>query len=110
MDPRMLPHSVTVTTPGRSTDGYGNEALDYVTGVTARTIAAYVQPRPGTENTDGRNAVERVWVMFTTAPVEALDRVTWEGRVYEVDGQPQRWDVPGRRTHHYESNLRAVEG
>jgi hypothetical protein len=105
---RLLPHTVTVTAPARVTDEYGNEVLDYDAGVT-RQIRAYVQPRQGEEDTTDRNAVARAWVMFSTESVDALERVTYAGRTYNVDGPSRAWDAPAG-AHHHETNLTLVEG
>lgn len=108
---RMLPHSITITTPARGQDGYGNEVLDYVAGTT-RQRPAYVRPAPASENVADRDAVTAAWQVHSNdLDVTALDRVTFDGTTYEVDGQPNVWrTIPGGRPGHSKFLLRRVDG
>lgn len=106
--PRLLPHMVTVTTPARTSDAYGNEILDYEAG-SSRELRGYVQPQTGGEETVDRNAVSRQYLLFTNEEVAALDRVTWDGRTFEVQGPSRDWDTPSG-AHHHETLLTLVEG
>lgn len=104
-----LPHSVTWQQPGSRTDGYGTAAADW-TDPTETTIAGYMQPLSGQENTDGRDAQVGDWVLYTLEQaVSGADRIVWAGDTYEVIGPPARFDTP-RGFHHIEARLRIVEG
>ncbi|GLY51301.1 hypothetical protein Lesp01_49570 [Lentzea sp. NBRC 102530] len=69
-----------------------------------------LQPRTSnTENEPGRQAVTGTWWLFTAEPIAARERVEYDGRVYQVEGEPERWEPrPGRV--HYETNLSRVDG
>lgn len=102
----FLPHLVTVATATTSTGVYGEQTVTYGTGA---SVAAYVQPAGGSEDTDARDMVTHRWRMFTNTPVTATDRVTWNGTAYRVDGPPSVWTTPSGETH-YEATLVLVEG
>lgn len=69
-----------------------------------------LQPRTSSsENEPGRQAVTGTWWLFTLDPIHARERVEFEGRVYDVDGEPERWEPrPGRV--HYETSLISTNG
>lgn len=106
----LLPHTVTVTTPGTVTDAYGQPSASWTTGTATRTLRGYVQPLKGDEYTNGRQAVTYTHRLFSNEPVEASERVTWQGQVFEVDGPSLRWDLPSGATNHYVTPLRVTEG
>ncbi len=110
---RGLPHTVTVLTPGRVANRYGNEAPDW-TAATSRTIAAYVQTpgrsSGGSENFDLRDALIGDRQMYTNdMAVTGYDRVIFNGITFEVLGPAGQWDNPAG-PHHSEIRLRYVEG
>lgn len=105
-----LPHVVTVTTPTTATDGYGNTVLDYTSGAT-REVRGFLQPLPGSEFTDGRQAIETRARLFTNATIAPLERVAHAGRAYDIDGSPEAWGtLPGGEPGHSELILRRVDG
>lgn len=110
---RMLPHQITILTPGTTTDGYGNQVPDWA-AATSRTAAAYVRPwTPGDENVDaGRDVSDRVWQVHTNdSAVTAFDRIVHDGVTYEIDGDPMiRKLAPGGRLGHTKLRLRRVDG
>lgn len=112
---RMLPHRITITSPGRVDDGYGNEVLSYdpADGATVReNVPAYVRPAPASEDVVDRNAVTAAWqVHCNDLDVTALDRVAYDGTAYDIDGQPNVWrTIPGGRPGHSKFLLRRVDG
>ncbi|MFI6238342.1 hypothetical protein ACIBEF_00520 [Micromonospora sp. NPDC050795] len=110
----LLPHQITIVTPGRVDDGYGNEVLTYDPdeGATSRDRAAYVRPAPASEDVVDRNAVTSAWQVHTNdLEVAALERVVFDGITYDIDGQPNVWRViPGGRSGHSKFLLRRVDG
>lgn len=115
---QMLPHTITIRTPGTATDAYGNTVPSWATATT-RTAAAYVRPqstsvRPaGNEHVEvGRDVSELSWQAHTNdAAITALDRIDWNGLTYEVDGEPLRWpSAPGGRLSFTKLQLRRVAG
>jgi hypothetical protein len=115
---RMLPHTITIRTPGETTDAYGNTVPDWDTATT-RTAAAYVRPqstsvRPaGNEHVEvGRDVSERSWQVHTNdSAITVTDRIVWDGVTYEVDGDPLRWvSAPGGRLSFTKVQLRRVDG
>lgn len=106
-----LPHSITVTTPGTTTDTYGNTVASWTTGATTAVRRAYVQPADATEVNQSatREALVREYRVFTVAAFVGNERVAWSSLTLEVIGPSRRWDTP-RGIHHYETALRIVEG
>lgn len=110
--PGLLPHTITVITAVTATDDYGNTVLDYGNDAERREVKAYVRPAPASEDIADRNAVTAAWQVHTNdLGVGALDRVEYEGDVYEIDGQPLVWrTTPAGRTGHSKFLLRKVAG
>lgn len=111
----MLALAVTTVTRLRATvvaDEYGNTGLSWATPSEAPITGCSVQPVPGTEVLDGRNAVVSRWKWFgpRNADVRASDRIRHAGVVYDVDGSVQRWDDPAGRLSHSYCLLRRAEG
>lgn len=106
----LLVHDVTITTPGYDTNRYGDEEKDW-TEATTTTVKGWVSQRSGIEDRDHREAQASDWVLFLHAgtTITALDRVTWSGITFEVDGPPNpAWSPRGE--HHLEVPLRVVVG
>ncbi|MFD9212090.1 hypothetical protein ACFVY9_03020 [Streptomyces sp. NPDC059544] len=112
----MLPHLVEVETPGRRTDRYGNDVVDW-SASTRTPVDAWLQQNAGAEDTDQRDAQIGEWLMVcnpVSAAGEALtvhgsDRVHWGALQFEVLGPPGPAYTPNE-FHHYEIRLRTVEG
>lgn len=112
----LLPHTVEVEHPGRTTDRYGNEIVDW-SASTKAAAAAWLQQNTGAEDTDQRDAQIGEWLMLCNpwaadgAPltVYGADRVHWNGAVFEVIGPPGPAYEPAE-LHHYEIRLTTVEG
>lgn len=108
--PVIFPHTVTIVRPASGVDGYGDPSEDW--GQTTSTwSAAWVQPRSTSEVNGGRTAVLTEWMAFLPedAPIAAGDRLVWEGRTYEVDGEPAvLWNPSG--PHHVEASLKRITG
>ena len=109
---RLLPHTVVITKPARVSDHYANPGqLDYATGTTT-TTTAWLQEGQYTagEDTNGRDALISQWTMITNYQgIEGYDRVAWDGKTFEVDGQPSPKYTP-LGLHHVEATLRHVQG
>jgi hypothetical protein len=117
--PGLLPHTITIITGAAATDDYGNTVLDYGDDAERRDVKAYVRPtttsvRPaGDEYVDaGRDIVEMAWQVHTNdLDVGPLDRVEYDGEVYEVDGKPLIWKtLPNGRRGFCKFGLRRVQG
>ncbi|MER6665725.1 hypothetical protein ABT256_14375 [Amycolatopsis japonica] len=107
-----FPHLLIVVSPVGVADEYGNPVPRLVYGPNAprRTVAGHVQPGGSTEPAaPGRQAVVTKWRAFTAAPVTARERIEWDGRTFEVSGEPARWS-PRFGYVHYELTLTHVEG
>lgn len=109
--PRLLPHTIDILTATAGTDTYGNTVEDW-SAPASRTVKAYVRPAPASEDIADRDAVTAVWQVHTNdLTVTALDRVRYEGTVYQVQGQPSTWrTLPGGRPGHTKLLLRRVDG
>lgn len=75
------------------------------------------QPEIGNEQTSnsygvGRDSVASRGVVFgpTGMDVAAIDRVRFNGDVYEIDGPIRRWSSPSGRLAHVEFTVERVEG
>lgn len=99
-------------TPAETTDEYDNPAPahDYGPDAARRAIWGLVQPGGSREPTaPGRQPVVSTWRLFTTSPVAARERIVWNGRVFEVSGEPATW-APRFGHTHYEARLTHVQG
>jgi hypothetical protein len=108
-------HTVTIVRPP-ALDPYG----DPLPGAAVETTVSgcFVQSRgagqPGasSELTDQRDTVITGMLVFMPSgtDVEPTDRVRWNGDLYAVEGEPDRWDDIRGNAHHIEVQLRRVEG
>ena len=107
----MLVHRVDILTPGTGTDRYGSTVKDWAAPVTVSNVPAWVHQRATGENKNGREARVSSWVAFLgpSVNIAALDRIVFNGRTFEVDGDPVPADDMNG-AHHIEAPLRIVEG
>ncbi|BEL07827.1 hypothetical protein Q0Z83_060180 [Actinoplanes sichuanensis] len=89
-------------------DGYGNQRPDW----SSTDDAAYpadVQPLATDEQVVDEQRTTTRWrlILPATADVIASDRIAWDGDVYEIDGDVQRWKRRGV-VHHLEAVLLTV--
>lgn len=70
-------------------DDYGNPIIGEPERV---TTPAWFEQRNGQENTDAReSSVANSWMYLPlNVSLAAVDRVEWDGRTWEVDGEPGR--------------------
>jgi hypothetical protein len=90
-------HVVTVLrAPEGSDNPYGNQDRDWDAATEIQVTGCSVQPVQGDEVTVGRDTVVSRWRFYAPDGTDILasDRVRFEGDVYEVDGEVQRWDFP----------------
>ena len=101
------PHTVTLVTPG-GRDAWG----DVISGeATVDVPGCFWQPASSDEQTvaaDTVTIVARVFMPASADPTPAKT-VRFEGREYEIHGQPALFHTPAG-PHHYEIQLRDVEG
>ena len=113
---RLLVHMVTKVRPAASTDGYGDQALDYGAGATRTTLQARLQQDARTEAHDAlRDATDQTWTLFANdTDVLATDRFEWTSptgaMVFEVAGPPEPVYDSGAQAHHSEVTLRVRRG
>ncbi|MER7813658.1 hypothetical protein ABZ714_30720 [Streptomyces sp. NPDC006798] len=74
-----------------------------------------IQPRVQTESTDAeRNAVVTGWRVQSDEGVDldvtAVDRIEWNGDLFEVEGDVARWPDPLGGLHHVEFSIVRVTG
>lgn len=99
-------------TPAEVTDAYDNPTpqLEYGRDAPRRTLRGLLQPSTSTEPaTLARQPVVTSWRLFTTAPLNARERIEWLGQVFEVDGDPSYWSPRFGHTH-YETRLVHIHG
>ena len=110
--PGDFPHQIGIVTPAIVTDRYGSETKDWEAAVTV-IADARMRQRSSVETADGREARTSTWFVMTppAKPIEALDRITFDGRTFEVHGDiVEAFDLGAGVTHHYEAELKIVEG
>jgi hypothetical protein len=105
-----LPHTVAAVRAPLITDGKGNQIRDWA-HATSKSYAAWVQPDNSLEQTVNQERIVSRWRIFTEPAADILptDRVTWQGKTFQVDGEIQGWDI-GNGVHHHEGYLRLVTG
>lgn len=93
---RFGEHVVTVLRAPTDDDDYGNPARDWDAATESEVTGCSVQPVQGDEETVARDTVVSRWRLYAPDSTDLLasDRVRFEGDVYEVDGEVQRWDFP----------------
>jgi hypothetical protein len=99
---------------------YGNQTLDWDNATTTALDGVHVQPVAEPEQiAAGRDTVTTRWRLQMPADVaeslpagelQATDRVTYRGKVYEIDGQPERWPSPTGTMDHVDAFLVLTEG
>jgi hypothetical protein len=108
----QLPHRFLVVTPDQVTDAYDNPTpdLDYGPNAARRVLWGHLQPAGSTEPVEpGRRPVVSAWRLFTLEPLTAREHIEWRGLVFDVMGEPDRFE-PRFGLAHYETRLRHVEG
>lgn len=93
--------------------GYGNSLVWDWANASRTTVPAGLQPGPSTEQTGARDEVTTFYTAFVPAgtDVRVTDRVEWDDRTWEVDGEPRAWPEPETGAgHHIEVRLRIDEG
>ncbi len=105
----LLTQTVTVQTHGAgAADEYGNATDTWSAGVQHK---GRVEQRNATEITVDGDVQRSDWLLFLGPEVAigGRDRVTADGRTFEVVGPPSVARTP-RGPHHLEANLRHVSG
>jgi hypothetical protein len=106
-----FPHVIIRLRAPLITDSKGNQIRDWP-NATAVTFAGWVQPVTSDEVTLNQERVVSRWRIFLepSASILATDRVTWDGKTFQVDGEVQMWDDARGVDHHAEGLLRLVTG
>ena len=70
-----------------------------------------VQPGSSSEQEDQRTTVTTTWRAFLPGGTDlrATDRLIWDGRTFEVVGEPDVWTIDGE-AHHVQASLRLIRG
>lgn len=113
---RLLTDSVVILRAPAAADRYGSRSRtgrDWSDPVRT-TSRAHVQPGARAESGGDRDTVTtgiRIWLPAGT-DVTATDRIEWDGRTWEVDGEPQRWRPPrpGSATAHVQVTAQQIRG
>jgi hypothetical protein len=104
-----LRDSLTLVTlsPSGETSDFGDPLYDE----DESTIAAAVTPLEATEEEINRETrINRYYAMVRPeVEISGIDHVLWEGRRFEILGEPQIFSQRGRE-HHKRIELREVEG
>lgn len=111
---RMFNETVVILRAAPVADRYGSQSSRQRNWADAveTTVRAGVQPNVGSETTGDRDQVAsgiRVWLPAGT-DVTVVDRIRWDGKTFEVDGEPLPWRPPRGRSAHLEILARQVKG
>lgn len=106
----FLARTVTILTPGSTTDRYNNTVLDWA-APTSRNAKAWFAQQTASEDHAQRDAqvTEGTATFSADVGLTPSDRVLIDSTTYEVVGQPHIAWTP-RGPHHVEVRLRAVAG
>lgn len=74
---------------------HGSTDTDYTAAPARATFYGIAQPGTGTTDVINRNGAEVVKTIWATpeADVEHRDHVEIQGKMFWVNGEPERWDV-----------------
>lgn len=102
MLPSYARQVVTRVRPAWVEDAHGNQVKDWENADRVTVAGCSVQPGETREELDGREAVSTRWTVFAPpgSDFRATDGVEVEGRLYAVNGEPQRWSSPTGRLDH----------
>lgn len=105
-----FPHEITVIRDSQTIPDSDEEGNATSSAPETQTVPAWVQQQSTTEVKVGPDTVTSNWRVFLPPEVEieALDRIVWLEKVYEVVGVPDILFTP-RGAHHIEANLRLVQ-
>lgn len=95
----ILPHRIQPVASTVETDDYGNTVR--VPGTPGAEVEAFVQPQETSEDTTEGQVRETRCKVFVnpTVAVDAWSHIVWDGRRWELLGDPRRHDAPGGRHH-----------
>lgn len=106
--------SVTVVRAPLVAGRYGGQTRDWTTATRTAYDGVCVQPVSSTEDVRDRELLVGRFTLFTSRGSDidllATDRVEWNGITLQVDGDPNRWPMPGGGIHHVEASLKQVTG
>lgn len=106
-------HEIKVVRAPVVTDRRNDAVRDWAnaTRTTARGWIAQAAQSISSEQRDG-TAVVSEWTVVVPADtdINAHDRVEWDGRIFDVIGEPNRGFTPSGAAHHKEVQMRIVEG
>lgn len=103
---QSLGQTVTVITPGSTTDEYGNVTPNWTSGTTSTAYDGFLEQTESTEVTVGRDTIVTDWrvLLPAAAVIDEHSRVTAGGRTFEVVGHPHAVETPAG-VHHIEARL-----
>lgn len=107
----LMVHDVTVVHPGTRLSRTNDLEFDWLTATTV-TSKAWVSQRSASEDDVTRLMGQTSdWIVYLppTTVVSSGDRIIWEGSLFDIVGKPNPAWTP-RGLHHYEADLRLVEG
>lgn len=116
---RLFPYGETIELHRRepATDGSGNRVYDAYGNLTYTDTATpftgvAIWPESASETYQNNERTNSVYVaaLPVTADVDAIDFVTWLGKDYQVQGEPERLRHPGTNTALITIRLVRVEG
>lgn len=101
------PHTVTIRTAANGTDSRGDDTQTF----TDTTVRGWIQQGGQSETLGDRDQRRSGWTLFSTETpgLSSTDRVTWNGKTFTCDGEPNHlWNAVAY--HHTEAALSLVEG
>lgn len=106
--------TVTVVRAPEVAGRYGGQSRDWSHATRTTYQSVSVQPVSSTEDVRDRELLVGKFTLFTSRGQDidllATDRIEWNGLTLQVDGDPNRWPMPGGGVHHVEASLKQVSG
>lgn len=93
-------------------DRYGGTVRDWDNATTTQVRWCSIQPMSGTEQNLDREFTATHVRLFAPydAPVSASSRVRYDGRTFEVDGEPELWREATGAKSHLQATLKILKG
>lgn len=106
-----LPHLVDILRAPIVAGSYGSDVRNWDAAVTTVDVAAFVQPQKSDEQVADAQRVVTRWRIFLGpyADLEPTDRVVFDERTFEVDGDVEAHRMTSE-VHHFEALLKRVTG
>lgn len=111
MLPSFARDTITILRPSVTTIR-GTDALDWSAPTPLSIHGCSVQPSGGSRDFERDANSDVRWVAYVppSTDVRLTDRIVWQGKTYEIDGEPRVWSSPTGAASHIQLDLVRWEG